>query len=46
MYLPSHFTETDQAEVSAMIDTCPLATLVCMGPDGMLANHIPMLRDG
>ena len=46
MYLPSHFTETDQAEVSALIDACPLATLVCMGPDGMLANHIPMLRDG
>jgi len=46
MYLPSPFTETDQAEVSALIDGYPLATLVCTGPDGMLANHIPMLRDG
>ena len=46
MYLPAHFTEADQAEISALVDACPLATLVCMGPDGMLANHIPMLRDG
>ena len=46
MYLPAHFTETDHANIAALIDARPLATLVCMGPDGMLANHIPMLRDG
>ena len=46
MYLPAHFTETDRANIAALIDARPLATLVCMGPDGMLANHIPMLRDG
>ena len=46
MYLPAHFTEADRAEIFALIDARPLATLICMGPDGMLANHIPMLRDG
>ena len=46
MYLPAHFTEADRAEIFALIDARPLATLVCTGPDGMLANHIPMLRDG
>lgn len=46
MYLPAHFTETDRADISTLIDACPLATLVCVGPDGMLANHIPILRNG
>jgi len=46
MYLPAHFAETDQAEIAALIDSHPLATLVCLGPGGMLANQVPLVRDG
>ena len=28
MYLPPHFTETDRAEIDALVDSCPLAALV------------------
>ena len=43
MYLPPHFTETDADAVAGLIADFPLATLVAHGPDGLLANHIPML---
>lgn len=46
MYLPSHFTEHDAAEIAALIDVCPLAAVVANTDDGLIANHIPLLRDG
>ena len=43
MYLPKHFAETDVAEMHALMRARPLATLVSHGPDGLNANHIPLL---
>ena len=43
MYLPRHFTEDDVAEMHALMRAHPLATLVSHGPDGLEANHIPLL---
>jgi transcriptional regulator len=43
MYLPEQFRE-DRAEVlHAFIARHPLGTLVATGPEGLIANHIPML---
>lgn len=46
VYLPDHFAETDCAKLKGLIDAQPLATLVTIGPDGIAANHIPLLFDG
>ncbi|MCB1404875.1 MAG: FMN-binding negative transcriptional regulator [Rhodobacteraceae bacterium] len=46
MYAPAHFTETDAAEIDRLWTAHPLAVLVAMTEDGLLANHIPLLRDG
>ena len=43
MYLPKHFAETDIAEMHALMRARPLATLLSHGPDGLNANHIPLL---
>jgi transcriptional regulator len=43
MYLPEHFAEDDVPEMHALIRANPLATLVSHGPDGLNANHIPLL---
>ncbi len=43
MYLPKHFAETDVAEMHALMRARPLATLLSHGPDGLNANHIPLL---
>lgn len=43
MYLPKHFAEDDIAEMHALMRANPLATLVSHGPDGLDANHIPLL---
>jgi transcriptional regulator len=43
MYLPSHFREERVPVLHGLIRDRPLATLVTLGPDGMNANHIPML---
>ena len=45
MYLPKHFDETRTAVLLALVRAHPLASLVCHGPDGLLANHIPLLPD-
>lgn len=45
MYQPAHFEETRTAELLALARSHPLATLVCHGPDGLLANHLPLLSD-
>lgn len=46
MYTPAPFAETDPATLAAVIDAHPLAVLVAQGPAGLVANHIPLLRDG
>lgn len=43
MYLPSHFRETDEAEIRAVIEGFPLACLVAQTAEGLVANHIPLL---
>ena len=43
MYIPKHFAEEDVAEMQALMRANPLATLVSHGPDGLNANHIPLL---
>ena len=45
MYLPKHFAEDDVAEMHALMRANPLATLITHGPDGLNANHIPLLLD-
>jgi transcriptional regulator len=45
MYLPAQFREDDVAALHAVIREHPLATLVTLGPDGLVANHIPMEID-
>lgn len=44
MYLPSAFAETDPVEVARIVDAHPLAQLVVVGPDGLTATPVPMLR--
>ena len=47
MYLPSHYREDSTSKIHTLIQTNPLATLVLNSPDGLIANHIPMvLQDG
>jgi transcriptional regulator len=43
MYIPDHFLETDPAEITAIMQNAPLAAVVYMGPDGLTANHLPLL---
>lgn len=43
MYLPKHFAEDDVARMHALMRAHPLATLISHGPDGLNANHIPLL---
>lgn len=44
MYTPPHFAETDAAEIAALVARAPLACVVAQGPEGLLANHIPLLQ--
>ena len=46
MYNPAHFTETDKAQIEALMAAHPLAALVAMTAQGLDANHLPLLRDG
>lgn len=45
MYLPKHFAENDIARQHDLMRAFPLATLVSHGPDGLEANHLPLLLD-
>ncbi|HYI25356.1 MAG TPA: FMN-binding negative transcriptional regulator [Thermomicrobiales bacterium] len=45
VYLPPHFEMSDREQIAALIAANPLATLVTIGPDGICANHIPLLLD-
>lgn len=44
MYLPEHFKEADEAEIAAVIAAAPLACIVASTADGLVANHVPILR--
>ena len=45
MYLPSHFREERLDVMAALMRRYPLATLITVGPDGPLANHLPLMYD-
>jgi transcriptional regulator len=43
MYVPAHFLESRTEVLQALIERHPLGTLVAVTPEGLTANHIPML---
>lgn len=45
MYMPAHFAETRPPVLHALIDAHPLATVVAVGPSGLIANHVPLELD-
>jgi transcriptional regulator len=42
MYLPKHFEETRPEVLHGLLKRHPLATLVTLGPAGLVADHIPL----
>ena len=46
MYLPAHFDQQDPEELAALVKAYPLATMVTMNGDELVANHIPYLLTG
>jgi transcriptional regulator len=44
MYCPAHFREDDPTALAALMDAHPLAIVVASGPDGLIANHLPLMR--
>jgi len=46
MYVPPHFQEIDPAEIASVMETAPLACIVADTPEGLVANHIPLLAGG
>ncbi len=44
MYIPPHFHEVRQDEIEAIIESAPLACIVATTDQGLIANHIPLLR--
>jgi transcriptional regulator len=45
MYLPRHFIEEHVDVVTELARQNPLATLVSLGDDGLIATHLPLLWD-
>jgi transcriptional regulator len=45
MYTPDAFTETDPAEIDAMIVAARLGLLITHGPEGLNATHLPFLYE-
>ncbi|MBL8436777.1 MAG: FMN-binding negative transcriptional regulator [Zoogloeaceae bacterium] len=43
MYAPKHFAIDDPALLHGLMRTYPLSTLVTHGPDGLDANHVPLV---
>ena len=43
MYIPAHFREERVEVVHQLIHDYRFATLVTLGPEGLIANHIPLL---
>lgn len=44
MYTPAHFDISDTAVLLDLIRQHPLAAIVTAGPDGLVADHIPLLH--
>ncbi len=44
MYIPPHFEEVDEGAIAGLIADAPLACLVAQTAEGLLANHLPLLR--
>lgn len=44
-YLPEHFEASDPDSMRKVVDRFPLATLITLGPDGITANHIPLILE-
>lgn len=45
MYQPAHFRMEDPQQMQALMRAHPLATLIVQTPQGMVANHIPLLAE-
>ena len=45
MYIPPYHAENDLNTVQSLIDAQPLGAWVALGPDGLIANHIPFILD-
>ena len=45
MYVPPLFREERIDEMAELMRRYPLATLITVGADGLIANHVPMLYD-
>lgn len=45
MYLPDAFAENDPQRVAALVQQYPFATLISVGQDGPMANHLPLLAE-
>lgn len=45
MYLPTHFKEENPEILRGLMAAYPLAALVTAGPDGLVANHVPLLYE-
>ena len=45
MYCPAHFREDRPEVLAALIERYPLATVVTSGPEGLGADHVPMMYD-
>ena len=44
MYCPTHFQEHRQDVLRRLIADHPLATIIWQGPDGLVADHVPLMR--
>lgn len=45
MYCPTHFQENRLPELIGLIEQFPLASVVCNGPSGLVADHIPLMYE-
>jgi len=45
MFIPSEFAETRLDEIKAIVTQFPLATIVAVTDQGLVANHLPVLVD-
>jgi transcriptional regulator len=43
LYIPTHFRETRLDVLHGFVTRFPLATLIALTPEGISANHVPML---
>ncbi|MFT4149926.1 MAG: FMN-binding negative transcriptional regulator [Paracoccaceae bacterium] len=44
MYIPPHFQDLRPEAIAALLDDAPLACVVAQTAEGLIANHLPLLR--